>query len=864
MPLSPFTDDQVAHLRHCVRIESKIESYRMLHGTIQTQGTSGTIDALTWDEITARALPYDGTWFWIYPAATNPSGTSGAHNIATAMCMAGQSDSTDVCHNMVVSGSSVAFSLRSNNAFTDSEAWFVQPESDEWFTIASANGGVLTAASSGVVSLTAWTGQDNQMWRIMDEYPPVGGCFATSPALDESQSIQSLTTTPMSYALIGSSAQKTAHVAMSSEVIEQITSPTNLTGQLMTGLAYPTSMSEDKWNRVELYDEETMRVQFEQGGRLRLTGTRNGALLPVFESGGLLSVSGVAGIYRSQSWTYNTSDPTLRLSSSDGERSLGAFPTFQAASSDPTEPTQNWYMLPQNLYDPTLPTPYDITCDLLDSSNNVTRLTQSQALPVAENETFRLRPTFVCDASRYLVTIRMRYLVGGVWSDVVDVIQPTNSNLEGCSEAPLAKWDGAPGWIPNAYAHSWPGQWAGRDGISQDITMSGLFDGHTDADACQLTLSITAMRYGAFTGLPPVPYEGRTASATYVIGRYTSVTLGSATIESDGIHIPVTTTGNEVTSIHLDSLALSSGGTPPTYTEHLQAEGFTTDAAGGVIVIPFTALKLIDSPLMSASSATLFVSAEARTSFSSLSISSAISLTSSLVSEASPSMRAHAWGGYVRPFMGSVDYSPQILYQVAEGERGRRYVAMPYVTGYGAPFITRTGSYLDDVSTQLDTAMVIGTLDGNPCFSLITRPQPTRPVAAIYRYVEDTGTQQHIEVIPMQGNLSTSLSADNDAVSARRLGGRYGLVGSTGGQAGTLKFSGTMFKGQIDSTIPSPQAPFSLRQDIQALYEIPASESVILRMPTGTEYLVRVLGVSSPRDEAESANITLTLIEVEQ
>ena len=100
MPLSPFTDDQVAHLRHCVRIESKIESYRMLHGTIESQGTAGTIDALTWDEITARALPYDGTWFWIYPAATNPSGTSGAHNIATAMCMAGQSDSTDVCHNM--------------------------------------------------------------------------------------------------------------------------------------------------------------------------------------------------------------------------------------------------------------------------------------------------------------------------------------------------------------------------------------------------------------------------------------------------------------------------------------------------------------------------------------------------------------------------------------------------------------------------------------------------------------------------------------------------------------------------------------------------------------------------------------------
>lgn len=214
--------------------------------------------------------------------------------------------------------------------------------------------------------------------------------------------------------------------------------------------------------------------------------------------------------------------------------------------------------------------------------------------------------------------------------------------------------------------------------------------------------------------------------------------------------------------------------------------------------------------------------------------------------------------------MGLSNYDPVTLYQVAEGERDRRYLAMPYVTGYGTPFITRIGSYLDDVSSPLDTAMVIGTLNGNACFSLITMSQPTRPVAAIYRYVEDTGTQQHIEVIPLQGNLSTTISAENDMVSARRLGGRYGIVGSTGGQAGTLKFTGALFKGQIDSTIPSPQAPFSLRQDIQALYEIPASESVILRMPTGTEYLVRVIGVSSPRDEAESANVTLTLIEVEQ
>jgi len=866
MPLNPFSDDYVAHLRHCVRIESKIERYRMLHGTIQTQGTSGTIDALTWDEISALGLQYDGTWFWLYPSATSPSGTSGAHHIASAMAMAGQSDSTDVCHNIVAGLSGVSFALRTNNSFDAAEMWFIQPEGDDYFTIMSSNGGVLTTSSSGVISLTAWTGQDDQLWRIMTEYQPIGGCFATSPALDESQSIQSLTTTPMSYALIGSSAQKAAHVAMSSEVIEQITSPTNLTGQLMTGLAYPTSRSEDRWNRVELYDEETKRVQFEQGGRLRLTGTRNGALRPVYSEGGLLSVSGIAGRYRSQSWDYNSIGSSLCLSSSDGERSLGAFPTFQDAASDPTDPTQAWFMMPQNMYDATLPVPYDLTCDLMAGSTPVARLTQSQALPVADDQSFLLRPTFICDGERYLVTVRVRYLVDGVWSDVVDVLQPTNSNLDACSAAPFAKFDGSPAWIPNAFAYSWPGQWAGRDGISQDISVSGLFDGHDDADACQLTLSVTAMRYGEFTGLPPVPYEGRTASASYILGRNTSVSLGDATVEHDGIHIPVTTTGNDVASIHLDSLKLSSGTLPPTYSEHLQAEGFTSDADGGVIVIPFTALRLIDSALMSASSATISVTGEARTSFSSISISSSVLLTSSLSSQNIP-VYATAWGGIVSAFYSSLgDYYPEEAYQVLEGERGRRYAAMESLTGYGVPIITRTGSYLDDSSSRLDTAMVIGTMDGAWCYTLISRPQPARPVAAIYRRIRDTRSSEHIEVIPMQGNLSVSLSADNDATSARRLGGRYAIVGTTGGQEGSLKFSGTIFKGQLDATIsvPSRPDPFVIRQDIQALYEIPASESVILRMTTGTEYLVRVIGVSSPRDVAESANVTLNLIEVEQ
>jgi hypothetical protein len=778
--------------------------------------------------------------------------------------MLDQLDTKQCCHNITATADDdVAFSLRSDNVFDNNEIFFIVNDFDDpdYFTIESwGGGGVLTAdVDTGAISLEAGTGADTQLWHIKTSYPPIGGCFVTAPELDASQCIQSLTTSPMSYALIGASAQKGAHVALSSEFIESIESPTSLVSHSATDLAFPVTLAEEKWNRVQVYDDETRRVQFEQGGR-PTRGHR--ALIPYYAGGGLASLDGVAGTYRSQAWDYDTTGVSWQLSSSDGERDLGAYPTFQDAGPDVT---QNWFMLPQNLYDATLPVPYDLTSDLIDDNGTTMRLSSTQALPVDDNAHFRLRPTFICDADQFLVTVRVRYLVRGIWSEVDQVIQPLNKNAAQCSLAPLAKFDGSPAWIPNAWRHAWPGLWTGRDGISQDIPISGLFDGHDDADACQLTLSVTPMRYGSFTNLPPVPYEGRTASASYIIGRHTEVTLGDATLDGDGIHIPVTSTGNELTSIHLDSLVLASDGFPTTYTHYLATGGFDASPVGAEILIPFTALKLIDDELMSSSSATLIVSGEARTSYASIAFEDYGTITSSLISHTSPHITGGSWGGMLpNAATPGHTYVPSSLYQILEGERGRRYVAADRIPGSGFPIITRSGSYLADTSGRIENAMAIGTYDGAACYTIIRRGQPERPIAALYRRVRDEEYSEHIEVIPLQGNLSTSISADNDAVSARRLGGRYGIVGGTGGQEGSLKFTGTIFRGQIDSTIPSPEAPFSLRQDIQALYEISASESVILRMPTGTEYLVRVLGVSSPRDVAESANVTINLIEVEQ
>jgi len=865
MPLNPYEHEKVAHFRHCVRLESKAQDYRFLHATIESQGTSGTIDALTWDEISARGLQYDGTWFWIYPAASSPGITEGAHYIASAMCMQDQMDTKQCCHNITAAHDpGVEFSLRADNLFDNNEIFFIvnDPDDPDFFTIASwGGGGVLTAdIDTGAISLEADTGADNQLWHIKMSYPPIGGCFVTAPELDESQCIQSLTTSPMSYALIGASAQKSAHVALSSEFIERIESPTSLVGNPVTDLAFPVTLAEEKWDRVQVYDEETRRVQFEQGGRPTRVGDR--ALIPYYAGGGLASLEGVAGTYRSQAWGYNTAGVAWQLSSSDGERDLGAYPTFQDAGPDVT---QNWFMLPQNLYDPTLPVPYDITSDLIDDNGATMRLSSTQALPVDDDAHFRLRPTFICDADQFLVTVRVRYLVRGIWSEVDQVIQPLNKNAAQCSLAPLAKFDGSPAWIPNAWRHAWPGQWDGRDGISQDISISDLFDGHDDADACQLTLSVTAMRYGSFTNLPPVPYEGRTASASYIIGRHTEVTLGDATLDGDGIHIPVTSTGNEVTSIHLDSLVLASDGFPTTYAHYLAPGGFDASPVGAEILVPFTALKLIDDDLMSSSSTTIIVSGEARTSYATIEFEDYGTITSSLISQTSLHVTGGAWGGMLTNWIvPGHTYVPSALYQILEGERGRRYVPVDQIPGSAFPIITRSGSYLADASGPIENAMAIGTYDGQACYTIIKRWPPLRPIAALYRRVRDEEYSEHIEVIPLQGNLSASISADNDAVSARRLGGRYNIVGGTGGQEGSLKFTGTIFRGQIDSTIPSPEEPFSLRQDIQALYEISASESVILRMPTGTEYLVRVLGVSSPRDVAESANITIDLIEVEK
>lgn len=852
MPAPSHTQDTIAHLRHCVRIESATGSYQVLRAPMLT-ATGGIVEVVSQGSISDD---YEGTTFWIFPA-TSDEAPAGTHCIATTLCKRGDSDA--VYHELRWNGSAIDFDLSDDPSEATNSLWYIIPNGD-YFAIQSAQNGLFWTVVSGNVELSAWTGADTQLWKMMAQYSPAGGVFNVSPSLDVSQSVMSLTSSDMGAASIGASSQRTAHTVLSAEFIEQLTQSN--AGHAQMDLAFPVNRAETRWNRLEFLDEETKRGQFEQRGPLSLgaSDTRTCSLLPSENMVAILP--SLVGRFTGQRLRYNTSSYDFSLSSYDGENRLGAFPTWQTSSADPTDGTQAWMMLPQNFFDSSLPTPMDLGCELI-VSGQAYELADTQTLPVPDDTTsMTLRPRFDCSGSDYVVTAKLRFLTDGVWSDVVTVLEPESANVGACSSAPYAKLTGGPAWIPNA----WPSSDSSRS-ITQDIEIPHtLFSDHQDASACQVILSVSSMRYGTAEGAPPVPFEGRTVSRTFTIGRHVSVSLGDSTLDQDGIHLDISVSGTTSYDLSIAKLIFVNGANDP--ESILQPEGVTGSDIAFSDLTSITHALMIGDP----ASAQLVVTGFVDSQFGTLPFSGVTTLSSSLTQAFQPSTWS-AWGGMVYDRFSSLgDFSTYAGFQIVESEQGRRHVPISkiYTPASGIPYVARCGSYLgEDETTDPECAVIIWNVDGARYqYEIITSPRRPNLAAALYRRVPDiagTPVHEHIEIIPLRGNLSGSMSVKNDVAAARRIGGRRYVAGSLRGQEPSLKFTGTIYSDATDTVTPAPRNndPFIITTDIQTLMSIDASETLLLRTTWGTEHLVRIAGVDAPRDIAGAANLTIDLIEVE-
>ena len=858
MPAPSHTQDTIAHLRHCVQIESATGSYQVLRAPMLTE-TGGIVEVVSQGSISDD---YEGTKFWIYPA-TSDDAPAGAHCIATTLCKRGGSNA--VYHNLHWNGSSIDFDVDTDPFETESDWWYIIPSGD-YFTIQSVVDGLFWTVVDGSITLSAYPGYDDdtQRWRMMSQYSPSGGVFNVSTSLDVSQSVMSLTSSDMGAASIGASSQRTAHTVLSAEFIELLSQSNNrYQGYKQMDLAFPVDRSETRWNRLEFLDDDTKRGQFEQRGPLRLDtfSTRVCSLRPSENMVAILP--SLVGRFTGQRLRYNTSTSSdFSLSSYDGENRLGAFPTWQTSSMDPTDGTQAWMMLPQNFFDSALPTPMDLGCELI-ASGRAYELADTQTLPVPDDTTdMALRPRFDCDASEYLVTAKLRFLTDGVWSDVVTVLQPWNANYSVCSHAPYAKITGGPAWIPNA----WPSSDSSRS-ITQDINTGALFYDHQDASACQVILSVSAMRYGSAEGVPPVPYEGRTVSRTFTIGRHVSVSLGDSTLDQDGIHLDISVSGATSYDVSIAKILFVNGANDP--ESILQPEGVIGSDIAFSDLTSITHALMIGDP----SSAQLVVTGFVDSHFGTLPFSGATTLSSSLT-QARVGATWSAWGGMAYDQFSSLgNFSAYAGFQIVESEQGRRYAPIKkiYVPRSGIPYAARCGTYLgDDETTDPECAVVIWDVDfgSRYQYEIITSQSRPNLAAALYRRVHGisgTSVHEHIEIIPLRGNLSGSMSVKNDLAVARRIGGRRYVAGSLRGQEPSLKFTGTIYADALDTVTPAPRSndPLVIKTDIQTLMSIDASETLLLRTTWGTEHLVRIAGVDAPRDIASAANLTIDLIEVE-
>lgn len=878
-----YEHSQVAHFRHCVRIESVAEAYRTLHATVypSSYNNLAIIESLTFDEASSAGHQYDGTLFWIYPG--RPEDPEGCCYIASTISIANQTNSRQLCHNIFRASSSQAQCyMRADNDWSTSEQWYIVARGDGEFSIhAAGDDACLTAnLSGGIASFSTYDGSANQRWRLMTQYSPMGGVFHVAPSLDDSQAMQCLTDSNMAFASIGSSSQKGTHSALVSEFVNQLESPTSLVGSFATDISYPINRAETKWNRSNIFDSTSKRIQFATGDRKLSSslGTRNGAWMPEGDGGGLITTTGLGGTFKAQKWLYPVSGTPLALSSYDGENRLGGFPTGQTSTSDPMDQTQHWWMLPANLYDDALPVPYDVRIRIRDSGNTFYDLTSTQSLPIDDDITCSLYPAFRCDHGQFRIIFRLKYLVDGVWEGWDRVLEPSNGNISSTSAAPYALLGGGPGWIPNAW--SWDTS-QGYDTTAPAEVTGGIFDGHDDATACLISMSVTPMRYGAFTGQPPLPYEGRTITTDAIVSRHVTASLSSAAVTRNGIEFGLAVDGVSGASdftTHVTSISVSHSGD---FTSHEYLDHAVDCEMGGQTVgrydatIPFTELCAMDTFLLSSSVDTshVVISGSVRTQFGDTGFSVSHAFGSGFTSLRYPSTQTIS-----NPWLGEVEdlYSPQGDFYARFGfltlasERGTRIVPVSRMTGANSvPVLNRAGSYVgsdSDVTSQIGVAIIQSGSSWGYC--VVSGVQhPYHQIPCIFRRRDEGESTDRMEVIPLQGNVSTSFSAKNDVTVRRRLGGRRSVVGTLGGQQSELQFTGAIFRDQLSEVEGLPSSMGStrviMRQDIQVLYEISPDETLILRTAHGTAYAVRLVSIDSPRDKADLANVTLSFVEVE-
>ena len=509
----------------------------------------------------------------------------------------------------------------------------------------------------------------------------------------------------------------------------------------------------------------------------------------------------------------------------------------------PESPQQSWIPVPRHMYDASLPTPSGLSVvvksqDFDEEFETTSRGAISIRDDVVYGTSCTLKMSLSGEHEQFQVARSTRFMsADGTWGNWTTV-----SSIPGLHESISVEPGWGIAWVPNAFSQG--ADLDGRIGLPVGgVALDTLYPRE------QVTYKVRCLEYSS-SGVPTV---GPASSITIDITAKNSLQLdGSPMVMRDGLEIPYRIsyfTGP--TSVHMDSVFLGS-------VEAIRDFDASVAAESGKILVPWTAFRELDATWPTTSGRTIALSGYTTDLFG----ESEFDLSGTLATD--PYARHES--GYARPHdlftIVSASAGDELrTLCVVDSEDEQHVIDMP--VGIVTPPAQDPAGILDGEGQTTASVVTIaqrGPLD--PEYYSIAGfaiPRPIRGITTLaFRRENET------VIIPIEGNVSSSFSISRDVATARKLGSRAFSMGTLPGAAPELELSGTLYRAQLASwNTQGVAGSIRVASTIQEACRIPADTTCVLRTAFGTCHRVRVVGVSVPRSSRDQAELSFSLVEVD-
>lgn len=905
-----YDPDEVCHFRHCGHIVSQAlgpnDTLMML--TASLSGTAWTGDLVC----TGSQESQNGgvnQLFWLLTDRPNAPQEDDIGYVAFSGVYYDEPvpHSTDYFHNVRFSfslGSQATIAI-TDNRFDSTEQLCFVPQGSQGFAImlpgtsacltAGASPAASISSSSVSIYVTSFTGAKNQLWGL-DVTNQLAGCYQLAPAAAPELAILSPGQGIANGGPVGIGAYENDDITATWYAM-----PFNSIGEGTTHYSNIMFFWQDK--ACSIYRDspsagasaiQAMRpVDSAYGSPIEYQRTLDWAVSQLTALNGNWSAKQYAdSVFASG---------TTCMSSAEGTDTVSPNLKFDTISTSTGQDNlaQFFFALPRNFYDTTLPQCQDLQLVMHDINTGETRpLNELDA--ISTSAVFTLTPKFICEATKYVAILRVSHSDpdSTETAEMDSRYLPDNGKWPQIETAPWGIPNGPEAWAPNGFASTLDDD--GYTTLTKPFkSVPGIFSGHQN-QIVNATLTVAAFEMESHGSKQPwMPTVGRAASKTFRIAPKAAFSLTSATIDENFVTLNGTITsgwlGSGQMTLDVEDFRwiCTRGGQTTTHLHALidpqslqinyRTEDTLIDPPVIAAKIPLTALDgeaFFDVVQTLAAGGTVELRAYddifLRSPYGSVGATYGVF---TLPTTWGPSMTIDD-DSYLtitqNPLATSFEVpamAPLIRlvwttsYIISDSERGHRLLKIQGSDFTGSSGFQLIGCFASGsaLSTQSEKerALIFRRLESDTTKLHLYVHERTsmlvEPLASLtYQDARNTAT-----VIPLEGNVTSDYSESRQFVAAQRLGGSRYLAAVTGTKTPSLKFSGTIFRGQLANLPASTISEVEVSSSVSDLYRIPADAICMLRTTHGTTHQVIVTSIDSPRSVAGLAQVTINMIEVE-